>query len=177
MSKAWLISLILLLGGCTEPAEIKTPTPRLDLSVDEFGTYRVTVEERVPAEYSASGYISTVSAEHLKRTRQVELAPGSSFGFNFTLTGEIYTPVELMFVVEHPPMTDHQGEQSLGFTHLMTIEPAALPITDHFLYTLSEPYELVAGHWRLSIQYAGQELTRQPFTLIDTGLEQSKESP
>lgn len=162
----WLPLSLLLLAGC-EPAEPEVTVAPLQLRVVDFGLYDAKVLERTEARYTPSGHLSKVLSHHQRRTRKVPLAAGRTFGFEFVLSGEPFDGERtLAFTLQHPTMTEPDGEMSQGFTHLLTITPDMLPMAERFMFTFSEPFEMVPGQWLLTIQEGDSELTRQPFEVL-----------
>lgn len=169
MTSLWqhlnLLWLLALLAGC-QPAPAPTPPP-LQLKVKDYGLFQVEQQRRITAAYTASGYLSQVKAKHLRRQRHIPLQAGLSFGFQFEISAPAFTGErQLLFTLQHPPMMGIDGSLNAGFSYQLALSSNQLPLADHFLFTFSEPHELVAGPWLMIISEAGHELARQPFSVI-----------
>lgn len=162
----WPLLSLLLLAGCDNQPPPVVVEP-LQLRVADFGLYDIEVTGRTEADYTPSGHLSQVEADHRQRTRKVPMVAGQAFGFEFDLHGEPFEGERtLAFTLQHPPMTEPDGEMSEGFTHVITIKADALPVHERFLFTFSEPFEMVPGHWLMTIHEGEQELARQPFEVV-----------
>ena len=133
-----LLVLLALLIGC-QPAPQPTPPP-LQLKVVDYGLFQVVQRQRMAASYTASGYLSQVVAHHQRRQRHIPLQAGLSFGFQFALSGAPCTGErQLLFTLQHPPMSGADGSLSVGFSHQITIDSSQQTLADHFIFTFSEP--------------------------------------
>lgn len=175
---AALVLIIGLVGCGTDTPEPVSLLP-LELRVLDYGLYDAQLIARHEAEYTESGHLSEVTATLDRRTRRVPMVAGETFGFEFVIRDPSPASTQaapartLTFIVQHPPMTEPDGEVSAGFTHIIQLTPEMLPFSQHFMFTFSEPFEMVAGHWLLTIREGDHELARQPFEVGPPAIEES----
>ncbi|MGE4014488.1 MAG: DUF3859 domain-containing protein, partial [Alphaproteobacteria bacterium] len=73
----------------------------------EYGEYRTRRDGEKPADRTASGTTTMISAyELVKRTEVINAQPGVSFGIQFRLSTSLAGADTLVFRIKHPPLTN-----------------------------------------------------------------------
>ncbi len=114
---------------------------------------------------STAGYAATGKLRITKQTDTVPLKPGISFGFTWRAQG--LPPVaNIVYLVEHPLLTRPDGKKMRSFTENLERETQGGVMQTIDCYELSEPHELVAGNWSLTILHKGKTLAKRTFKVI-----------
>lgn len=162
--------LVVLLTTAMPVTALQLAQPGLYASIIEFGRYRLeNLRERQYAAESTAGYSSVVQAALLEEGNRVPVRLGEAFGYRFAISDSQrdaeWIPVEIR--ISHPPIADHRGNIREGFVMRSAARRGADgQYRNAAYYILSEPRELTAGRWEISVVYHGQRLLSQAFDLI-----------
>lgn len=95
-------------------------------------------------------------------TTQIPIVPEIEFGYHLKMKGAKGKILE--FTMEHPPMTDENGQP------MPTFEGTCFVDSNDFNFflgdTVWEPYAQMAGIWRLKTQLEGKVIADKKFTLV-----------
>ncbi|MBL4826808.1 MAG: DUF3859 domain-containing protein [Spongiibacteraceae bacterium] len=137
--------------------------------VDDFGIYEMlSRSDTAFVAEATAGYSSVIHARLLEETKHVPLKKNIVFGFNYTIEDSTADTqwVPVIIRIKHPPTQNYLGHFSDGFVK----DSAAKIKADGFyhnsaFYVLSEPYEMVAGPWSISVIYRGESVVNLDFVL------------
>lgn len=139
------------------------------MTMANYGIYELL--EKTQRQFSANttaGYESVIRARLVEKTTTIPLRKGVVFGFNYQITDHAVNQQWVPVVVEykHPELRDFLGRLRSGFKRKSA---ARLQPDGHFsngaYYIFSEPEEMVAGQWQISVIYKGDIMTTQRFTV------------
>jgi len=122
------------------------------------------VTERYAQPQSTAGYATLGELIITKKTDVIPLQKDISFGFSWRAEG-LPKNVQVMYVIDHPPITRPDGKRMESFQEPMAHESVngVLETTD--CYSLSEEHELVPGNWSITIMHDGAPLVKHTFRI------------
>lgn len=129
------------------------PPPGI-LVLDDWGVYSAAHDHRVADPNATTGY-STFSRDVrlVERTHQVCAQLGADFGIRFHVRDDVPAAVLTVSVdVTHPPMMNNHGAMQ---SHDEMTRQARVHGSTYSGWTFSEPRELVAGEWHVTVRRAG----------------------
>ena len=139
------------------------------LSIKNYGIYSlVERSDKAFVADATAGYSSVVTAKLLDQTHRIPLKQHTVFGFNYIIedhsSNSLWVPVEIQ--ITHPPTTNYLGHESRGFRKQSSAKKKADGgYHNSAFYLLSEPYELVAGKWSISVTYRGEHVLKVDFVV------------
>jgi hypothetical protein len=173
MIKFWLklgcFSLLLFASAVFAAVDLFSKLTPL-LAIERFGIYQPLGEtDQSFNASSTAGYDSVMATRLLRQTTVIPLRRGLVFGFNYVLDDVTTSAewVELDVKIRHPATVNYLGHESTGFA---TSSAARLKADGRyrngFFYVLSEPREMVAGEWTITLSYGGQVSVSKTFTVV-----------
>ena len=168
---SFLLLLLFCIGmGSVQAAVEKQLRFPARLTIDNYGIYQLieTTQQSFTADATA-GYESVINTRLLAKVKTIPLQKGVVFGFNYSIadasTQQAWVPVTIQ--IQHPLTTNYLGQQSLGFTRKSS---ARLKSDGRYhngaFYVFSEPYEMVAGDWVITVTYGDEVIVSQRFKVI-----------
>ena len=160
---ALYLASVLTLVGCAVGNQVPVTAEIVD-----YGIERRHDERIIPDPNAASGRIRLVkNFQFIERTTEIPAVLGTAFSMCVEVRGLRRSEWgELRLEVTHPDMTSPDGKtwstQSGNARPGQGTGESALTCVG---YGLDQPFEVVAGHWTLSVKYAGKTLSSKQFTL------------
>jgi len=138
MRKALVIFLPLFLTACSIMGFGDSPS---QLEIVEYGIFK--------------------NGALVKQTNGVPREMGASFGFRFKLKDAKTGPMKARIVTATPGLLDPSKPRAqMDYVTELTIEPGQ---TYDVIFTFSEPWEMVSGHWELKVETQKGEILSQTF--------------
>ena len=168
---ALVFMLLYTLANPVSAAVGKVAQFPIKITIDDFGVYQLLGKnQQFFSADTTAGYSSVIDTRLIASGSHVPLRQGVVFGFNFFIadasTDEEQVPV--LIQIKHPQTTNYLGKQSVGFSK---IDSARLKADGHYhngaFYVFSEPYEMVAGEWTITVTYRGEMTVSKIFTVVD----------
>lgn len=118
----------------------------------------------IPGSNSVVG--STEGAALSRETQRIKMSLGVVFGYKCIIRGYIpREPMKITYRIQHPPMRQKNGEISTGSDDIFTVVPEKLSYEYGAAYQLSEPNEMVAGRWVLTVLVNDQPVAVRSYIL------------
>lgn len=137
------------------------------IDIENYGIYQLLDKKEKSFDADATaGYSSVISTRHLRTSLLVPLVKGTVFGFNYAITDTAVDSQWIPVVIEirHPETTNYRGARSTGFKENSA---AHLKADGRYhngaFYIFSEPYEMVAGVWTISVIYRDRVVASRRF--------------
>lgn len=97
----------------------------------------------------------------VKQTNGIPREMGTSFGFRFKLKDAKAGPMKARIVTATPGLLDpSKPKTQMDYVTELTIQPGQ---TYDVIFTFSEPWEMVSGHWELKVETQKGEVLSQTF--------------
>jgi hypothetical protein len=99
----------------------------------------------------------------VKQTNGVPREMGASFGFRFKIVDAKAGPVKARIITATPGLLDpSKPKTQMDYVTELTIQPGQ---TYDVIFTFSEPWEMVEGHWELKVETQKGEVLSQTFEI------------
>ena len=138
--------------------------------VTNYGLLRFSDREeiiRTPETPSGITRVTAGTPIFVVTTNQIPAKIGVRFGFKYEIAN-VPAPdgvVEITKIVKHPVITKPDGTTAKGFTFVEKQPVTGGRVVAWTGYGLDHDYELVTGDWEFEMQFAGQTVCKQKFTV------------
>ncbi|MBI4803613.1 MAG: DUF3859 domain-containing protein [Desulfovibrio sp.] len=140
MSKVLVILFPLFLTACSMMGFGDTPN---QLEIVEYGIFK--------------------NSTLVKQTNGIPREMGVSFGFRFKVKDAKAGPMKARIVTATPGLLDpSKPKTQMDYVTEVTIQHGQ---TYDVIFTFSEPWEMVAGHWELKVETQKGEILSQTFEI------------
>jgi hypothetical protein len=139
--------------------------------VTSYGLFRVSGKEEIIHSPETPSGITRVPAGTpilIASTNRVPAKIGVIFGFQYEIANVPAADgvVEITKIARHPAITKPDGTTSKGFTFVEKQYITGGRVVGWTGYSLDHDYELANGDWEFEMQYAGQTICKQKFTVF-----------
>jgi hypothetical protein len=158
ISPASIAVLNFLLAGCAAEGPLVA-------KIQWAGTYTLAQSKRIDDPSRLTGKRTIASGFHPEvETTQIKAALGTSFGYQFFLSGPASAKamaVQIIIRYPKPGLTDPATGESRAFFTKQSTCYVGLPCYASFVFT--DSWELAPGPWILEVLFAGQRLVAERF--------------
>jgi hypothetical protein len=162
-----LYTLVILALTCCAIAS----TQGIQGKITDFGIFRFASKEEViksPETPSGVTRVTTGTPILVCATNIIPAKIGLRFGMAYEISsvpGPDRT-IDVTKIARHPRITKPDGTAADGFTYVEKQNVQGGKVEGFTGYGFDHDYELVTGDWEFEIQYGGQTMAKQKFTVV-----------